>query len=423
MLFRSQPVSIRVEHVDAACRIDPDRALTHRVERFRSLVLATEHEAGPKVDPALAAALETAWDLLVERLWQLPARERPYVWAVAVALLDRIRREGVYQVPCAERCVQTDTGIKDRATVRQVLRKLNGYVGIVHEETFDKTDPMSSFEFEILPDPERQVSLDHPPSSHDPLQTRHELQGLDLRSRWLRTVLAMAGEEGLDADALARSAQLTETPTAELTESGKRTLRRRLAELADAGWAVCRSDGRWYPSEPDPGLEATQRARAEAIAAHNELVDRISAERDDYRRKTRCDYAVQRVAAIERDHARYRAWWDGLSGAERAERAEQAAEAFARLSPTDQARAKHVWAADRAAAGISEADRHAAWLTSMTTDELASRAAARTAWYWDLPAQLRREYVQAWDAHRSRHHVPRAHLGLEPTRDLFEGAA
>jgi len=229
----------------------------------------------------------------------------------------------------------------------------------------------------------------------------------------------LAGEEGSDADTLARAAQLTQTPTSQLTESGRRTLRRRLEDLGGAGWAVCDSRGRWHASEPDPAVESTQHARAEAIAAHNELVDKVNAERDDYRRKNRCDYAVQRAAAIERDHARYKAWWGGLSSAQRAARAEEAAEAFARLSPADQMRSKHVWSAERAETGVSEADRHAAWLTSLTVDELASRAAARAAWYRNLPAQLRREYVQAWDAHRARHHVPRAHLGLEPARDLF----
>ena len=159
---------------------------------WNTVVPATEHESGPKVDDALAAALETGWDLLDERLWQLPVSARPFVWAVGAALLDRIRREGVYQVPCAERCLQTDTGIRDRTTVRNALRQLDGFVGIVHHETFDKANPLTSFEFEILPDPDREVSIDHPPSSHNPLQTRHELHGLDLRSRRLRTVLALS---------------------------------------------------------------------------------------------------------------------------------------------------------------------------------------------------------------------------------------
>ena len=405
-------------HPDAMDRARSDQRWW--VGRIWNVVVpATEQEVGPKVDNALAAGLETAWELLDERLWQLPVGIRPFVWAVGAAVLDRIRREGEWQVPCAERCVQTDTGIRDRTTVRNALRMLDGYVGIVHHETFDKTNPLTSFEFEILPDPDREVSIDHPPSSHDPLRTSHELHGLDLRCRRLRTILATAGEEGFDADTLARAAQLTQTPTSQLTESGRRTLRRRLEDLGGAGWAVCDSRGRWHASEPDPAVESTQHARAEAIAAHNELVDKVNAERDDYRRMNRCDYPMRRAAAIERDHSRYKAWWDGLSSAQRAERAEKGAEAFARLSPTDQMRSKHAWAAARATAGVSEADRHAAWLTSMTVDELASRAAARAAWYWDLPPQLRREYVQAWDAHRARHHVPRAHLGLEPARDLF----
>lgn len=393
---------------------------------WNHVVRATEHETGGQVDERVAAALDAAWYCLQERLWSLSPRKRPAVWAVAVALFDRIRREGKLQVPCPQRNLLLDTGIKDRTTISNALDDLDGHVGIVHRETFDRLDPYTSFEFEVLmpPPDEAGVLLNPPPVLTSPALPQKELHGWGLRSQMLRSALESVTPQGLSLTQLAQAALLTDSLTAEPTMQQARTLTQELRSLAAGGWAVCDSEGRWRPAEPDPTSEATLKARAEAAEARAERTDLVSGERAEFRRKQHCQWALMRRAAVERVHARYAAWWDGLSSGERLARARAASEQFATLSPAEQAKRKHVWAARRTEAGISEADRHTAWLTSMSADELAARSQARRDWYWGrIDAQLRREFVQAWEAHRDRYEVPRAQRRRRAQRSLFEGAA
>lgn len=394
---------IMTAHPDAMSRARGDRRWW--VQRiWNRVVAATDTETHPVVDDALQGALNAAWDCLQAALWDLPVRRRPTVWRVAVALLDRIRRTGTLRVPCPERDLLEDTSLKDRGTVRDALRALHGTVGILHTDTFNPADPYTSYEFEILPNPDPGLLQNHPPSLHIPLPGRPQ-------ALMLLTALTRH-PDGAPINDLARTAQLTTHPTRPLTPQQARTLRKDLEQLAAGGWAHCDATGTWHATTPDPGDETSQRQRADAIAARDALHDQIRAERHAYRRKPHCAWAVARRDAIERDHARQKAWWASLTGRQRADRARAAAARFAALSPGDQARAKHLWATRRHAQGISEADRHHTWLTSLTLDELASRSHARALWYRALPAQLRREYVQAWNAHRARHQL----LKNEPLR-------
>jgi len=370
---------------------------------WNHMVLATEHETGPRsvVSPRVAAGIKAAADFLDELLWSIRSvRVRASVWAVAMALFDRMAREDRLQVPCAERDLVKDvSGITDRKTIRTALEVLHGRVGILHTETHDTHNPWTSYEFEVCEDPDQGVGQFHPPVLTSPGAPTP--QG-GVRGRLLHHVLSQSKSEMGIGD-LAHAAYQTPTSTGQLTPDQARGMRQLLTGLQAAGWVTCDTQGRWRVTVPDMTSERVQRERAEAAATHDKVVDQIERERAVYRRCAAMLWAATRRAAIDEVHTRYKAWWAGLSVAVRAGRAGAASGRFRDLSPVDQAKAKHEWATRRARAGIDEAARHAAWLASMTPAEYTQRRQARLDWFHQQPAAVKGELVRMWQAHRARH--------------------
>jgi len=369
-------------------------------------VLATEHETGPRSAPSprVAAAIGAAELCLDELLWTVPSvRSRAGVWAVAQAVFARMARQDQLRVPCAERdLVQDVAGITTRRPIRAALRLLHGHVGILHTDTFNPADPYSGYEFEIceLPDHDAMVGEKDPP-----VLTSPRLPGgpQEVRARLLHSVLARADETGMTVSELGWAGYQTTSPVDELTVDQVRGLRQVLTGLAGSGWVACDAQGRWRATVPDPMSERVQRERAEAAATHDRVVDQVHVERADYRRCAAVVWAATRRAVVDAVHARYRAWWAGLSSHQRADRAAAASQRFRDLPAVEQAKARHEWVTRRRGTPASEAARHRAWQASLTPAEYERRREDRRDWYYAQPPQRRVELVRMWDAHRTRH--------------------
>ena len=158
------------------------------------------------------------------------------------------------------------------------------------------------------------------------------------------------------------------------------------------------------PDSADPGYQA---AVCEAEQVHQVRRGQIEVERAAYRSRVFSEWGRQRAEAVEDDRRRHQAWWDSLGEPERQRRRSNAAEQFARRRPGDQAQNKHRWAAQRRANGISEANRHDQWISSIPDDEYRRRSADRACIFAARPRHEQWTLTADWDAHRRKFSVAR----------------
>ncbi|RYI20631.1 hypothetical protein EVU97_14020, partial [Dermacoccus sp. 147Ba] len=103
-----------------------------------------EFQPRPRTSPHIRQATQEATDRLRTYAWSLSPRERVALLVVAHVILRRIEREDTLRVPCPERDLVLDTGIKDRKTIRKQLQRLDGVLGTRDTQAFDVARRASS---------------------------------------------------------------------------------------------------------------------------------------------------------------------------------------------------------------------------------------------------------------------------------------
>lgn len=355
--------------------------------------------AGP-VGPAAAQARAR----LHEAAWRVGPRARPALLAVGEAVLARVERAGVLRVPVPERDLVLDTGVTDRKTVRGALRALDGVLGVLHRDCLDlsrRGRSSSSFEFEINPVETGGAEI-LPPSFHTP-SPRDLPPGLPPTSvQVLRALPAPSATAGADLPSLGAAALLTHRRGDDLTPRQARTLAGVLRALERVGLAVRGEDGRWRA-----GSGLTPRARVEASRARVAREEIVQAERAEWRAGGRGLWDVQRAAAVKRDHARAKAWWDGQTDAQREMRSAALRARFEALGVVEQARVKDALVRRDRVRGIDPDERRRRWLASHSSEELEAVSIERAVAFARLPGPERAARAAAWEAHRRRHRLGR----------------
>lgn len=356
----------------------------------------------PPASPvAVASAAATE-----NRLWaaaaSLPPRQRRAFLMVGYAVLDRVVRTGTPRVGVAERDLVLDTGIRDRKTLRQVLRTLDALgVGRLDRSTLTPPaagEPPRGFEFELHgPDQVREIP---PPSFHAPTPPA---PGTWAALPPAAAPLWRAAHRHPLADLPSLTAHaLLGDPTP--SPSTLRTARAALTALAAAGLASCDAEGRWT------ALDGTG-WHADATLEHTALRQRMQDERAAHRAGHHSTWWAARRASIRAQRAREDAWWHGLDPHERRTRFLEGQRRFRTAPIAEQERVKAHLVRRRAAVGIDERTHHGAWLASMTEREYLDRSIQRAIEYAHLAPPLQHELVASWSRHRAAHDVP---LGRTP---------
>ena len=181
-----------------------------------------------------------------------------------------------------------------------------------------------------------------------------------------------------------------------------RTLAGVLRALERVGLAVPGEDGRWRA-----GSGLTPRARVEASRARAAREEIVQAERAEWRAGGGGLWDVQRAAAIKRDHARAKAWWDGQTDAQREARSAALRARFEALGIVEQARVKDALVRRDRVRGIDPDERRRRWLASHSDEELEAVSIERAVAFARLPGPERAARAAAYEAHRRRHRLGR----------------
>ena len=361
---------------------------------------AGETGQGTSEDTARAVAAARAY--LRAFQWDLGPRERHSVLLVAHLLLDRMERDDILAVPCPLRNLEVDSGLS-RNTVLGALRALDGHLG-ARLASFDATRAESSshvFELDT-----RFIaiglSLVEPPGVTPTNRQPGSWASLPPAAHSLWRILAPQPGVQLTPTAAAQLAGMAPSPTAEPTPAQRRTLRKMLLVLREAGLATERSDGTWHRT-----TTPTDQHRRLAAATHRLLLERATRERDHYRSGAWNRWHRERLAALRTNRARQRGWWTALPELERARRRHDRTAWFASLSQHEQARCKQRIAASRHRAGdISERARHAAWCRQFDRAAQAERSAEWQARLDGLSPAERSVRMEHIDEHRRTWQLP-----------------
>lgn len=351
----------------------------------------------------VVAAVTAAHQRLDEAVWAVSPRRRPTLLRVGDALLARMLRTDTTTVPAPERNLVEDTGIADRKTVRSALHQLHDAGVWRLRETFDPDHrEASSHEISIPHTPRQGVRHLPPPALDTPLPTAYPLPGLLPAAAYPLWRTLTVSPHPTPAEELCQTAHLTQTKATPPTTSQVRTTGEALQALARAGLATCTEHGTWTtgPGPTRAYQEAVQERRAE-------LAERVAAERAEYRARTSTRWSVGRAAALKKQRATEKAWWDGLDPTERTRRRTQYRQDFASLTLLEQEHRKAAWAARRVAAGENEATRHDRWLDSQSMDHVIHESIERSAAFARLPYPVRRAQAESWARHRERYRIPR----------------
>lgn len=355
-------------------------------------------------DPNIVAATAVAR----AELWRLLPGQRPRtsILRVALAVLDRMERVGSLRVPVPERDLVLDTGITDRKTIRAALRQLHAHgIGTLHTDTLaaGARRAHTSFEFSVPPVTGPEIP---PPGSHTPLPPAlwHVLPpAAAIFWHYLRT------------------SSLPVTPASLLkvtgqTAPGAVAPRHQLGDAVDVlrqlgriGLVNCDEHGAWMSAAPDSTDPGYRPVVGQAEQVHQVRQGQIEAERAAYRSRVFSGWGRQRAQAIGNDRRRHQAWWDSLGEHERQRRRSNAAKQFALRRPGDQAQDKYRWATQREANGITEANRHSQWVSSIPDDEYRRRSADRARVFAARPRHEQWTLVADWDAHRREFSVARGY--------------
>lgn len=370
-------------------------------------------------DPSIVAATAVAR----AGLWRLlpGQRSRTSILRVGLAILDRMERIGSLRVPVPERDLVLDTGITDRKTIRTALRQLHAHsIGTLHTDTLapGARRAHTSFEFSVSTSTGPEIP---PPGSHTPLPPAlwHVLPpAAAIFWHFLRTSSLPVSPARL----LSGTGQTTPGKVASRHHLGYAI--DVLRQLGRIGLVNCDEHGAWISAAPDSADPGYRAAVSEAEHVHQVRHGKIEAERAAYRSRVFSEWGRQRAEAIENDRRRHQAWWDSLGEQEQQRRRSNAAKEFARRSPGDQAQDKHRWAAQRRANGISEANRHDQWLSSIPDEAYRRRSADRARIFAARPRHEQWTVATDWDAHRRKFSVARGDGRQTCGRSaLLEGAA
>lgn len=358
----------------------------------------------PAEEPAPAAGVLAAVAAARERLqayaWTQPKRSRPALLAVGHVLLDRMAREGELRVPCPERNLVLDAGIRDRKTIRRALRALNGPVGQLHTDSLSPTDrATSSFEFEINPAPSQGGREIPPPVSHPPQGEKGLWLRLGPTAHCLWRALLPPEHSGLTTAEACREAALVDSPDTVPSKSTLRTAKGHLLALAEGGLVEVDAEGRWRAT----GARASAELAAAAEQTYAEAAVVVEAERTVYRAAATQDWLEGRRRAIEKQRARERAWWDALTPAEQQERVGRLRQLFAEMPVSHQTARKAELADRRTRAGLSEVEVYQTWLLSIPPDEYVERSRERATAFARLSPAEQGLRVAAWNRHRLRY--------------------
>lgn len=363
-----------------------------------------EFRPEPRTEPAIIAAVQEARERLQHHQWAIPQRRRATFLLVGHHLLDRMERSNQLRVPCAERDLVLDTGVKDRSSIRRVLREFDAVLGALDTSTLDPARRDStSFEFEI---PRASgVRQNNPPSLHTP-HPRGLPPGLwsalprSCHALW-RQLLHQQQSQTLAE--LCVSAGVVTSNGDIPSVSHLRTARSGLAALAAVGMALCRADGRWEVRDAlDPEF-----VHQHVSTRHAAALALITTERRSYRAGTVSLWRTEQAVVLKANKAREQAWWDSLDPVERVKRRDQFASRYAQLPVNLQEELKTRLADVRQRAGIDERARHDSWVDAQRPCEFDRRVIDRTAWFARLASPLQQAHVQAWERHRGRYNVPR----------------
>lgn len=382
------------------------------------------HSPAPKLDPDVAAALSAAQACLTNLMWATPPRQRKALLLVGHHVLDRMARANSRRVPVPERDLVKDTSLTDRKTIRSVLRRLNGPLGVLHTETWDPArKDNSSYEFEIpapsgegvrqIPPPSLHTPNGLPryaPASPPPRGTWSQLPG-HAHALW-RTLLTT--DRSLSPGELAALSGITEGPDQAPSPSQVRTTTTALTALAHAGLADCAADGTWIVRHA-PSTELVERA----ATRYREIEEAVEAERAAYRAPG-ATWNLARARALKAQLSKERAWWGSLPSGEQAERRATWRGRFDQLSVLEQERVKATLARRRINAGVDERSRHDAWVDAMPAEEYVARAIERQRKYDALPPPLRQAHVAAWQRHRDKFGITRATMSGATRREHSE---
>ena len=348
----------------------------------------------PRVEEPILHATQEARDRLRSLAWTLEMRERVSVLAVATVLLHRMERESSLRVPCPERDLVLDTGIRSRTTIRAALRRLHGVLGVLHTDSYDIAQrATSSFEFEI-PAASGVVRDIAPPSFHIPLAP--VLPGELPPAAWL-VLASLDSRVGLSVEDVALKAQLC--PTAgEVSGWTRRQVLRHLAHLQAHGLAQVSANGEWTRPQTLPTLEA--------VSAEQQVVrERIALERLVFRERASA-WVLARRTSVVACQERAQRWWAGLDAGERALRVQRLSGEFSSLSVWQQQQRKRAWEERNLARGVDPAQRHVDWLHAQDRREFERRREERRMWFANLGEPLRQAYATSWDEHRRRYGYP-----------------
>lgn len=365
------------------------------------------------LDPHMAAAVDQARTRLRTIGWSLPLRRRHAVLLVGHALLDRMARTGLLRVPCPERDLVLDTGLSDRKTIRAALRLLDGELGELHRCFDPKDREASSFEFEVAPSTAEGTGVQQipPPRRHTPLPSALPPGTPHACSHLLRALRSLPHPAPLAEVSL--QAQLTSSPTTDLSPGQIRAARSALAHLARLGLAWCTEEGLWVARD-----EYEASAQAAGQDRYEQLSQTVQQERAAYRASGGTAWNAARAAALKADRARQQAWWAGLCGPERRARTEAWQGRFARLSVAEQAAVKGALVERDRRSGIDVSARHDAWLDGLDPASVATRSVERAAWYAALSPPLQVAYARAWQGHRERFGIRRGTPASATAREL-----
>ena len=345
----------------------------------------------PRVEEPILHATQEARDRLRSLAWTLEMRERVSVLAVATVLLHRMEREGTLRVPCPERDLVLDTGIRSRTTIRAALRRLHGVFGTLHTDSYDITQrATSSFEFEI-PVASGVVRDIAPPSFHIPLAPT--LPG-DLPSAAWLVLASLDSRVGLSAEDVALKAQLCPA-SGEVSGWARRQVLRHLAHLQGHGLAEVSASGEWTRPQTLP-------TRDDFSTEQQVVRERIALERLVFRERASA-WVLARRASIAACQERAQRWWAGLDAGERALRVQRLSGEFSGLSVWRQQQRKRAWEERNLRRGVDPAQRHAAWLHAQDRREFERRREERRVWFANLADPLRQAYATSWDDHRRRY--------------------
>lgn len=359
----------------------------------------------PPTDPAVAAAVAEGRARLAEWAWSVAPRRRYAVLLIGHNLLDRIQRGNRLRVPCPERDLLQDSGIRDRKTIRETLRELDRHVGTLHRCFDPARRSASSYEFSIEPGA-GQVREIPPPSPHTPSLPVGTWAALPRQAHQIWRALHYSSAP-LPTEDLPHSAHLTPTKSATPTASHHRTTRSTLLTLARAGLAECHPDGTWSTC-----TEFSDQHTHLAAQAYGELQQHVEEERAEYRsRRGSTSWSVQRAAALKAQRAKERAWWRGLDPTERQHRSDQYAQQFAELSVQDQHERKAEWADRRVRLGEDEHRRHQRWLANQLPQQRTARSLERSTAFQQLPGPIQVALARAWDEHRKQYRLDRGPTG------------